>query len=240
MPALACPRCRACPAFPRSRTQPQPQRVRDCDHQSPCSIPIFCLAVVNFPKSTTCLPTVHSLRLHPPLSCHRYPSNRRVEITLRSPPNQNPCRRSTLPAFYPSPFPSLSASAADWQIALHVALESSTGIAQASCSYSQSPPSFSPLVSAQPCPALLETEPPGLPSPKRARHHIDRPAANQRNMVHSVHSVKATYHGEGYGDEFDSYPLTPQRSTPAAITSQLRILPVWTTPLSTTTTTTLR
>jgi hypothetical protein len=31
-------------------------------------------------------------------------------------------------------------------------------------------------------------------------------------MVHSVHSVKATYHGEGYGDEFDSYPLTPQRS----------------------------
>ena len=26
-----------------------------------------------------------------------------------------------------------------------------------------------------------------------------------------VHSVKATYHGEGY-EEWDSYPLTPQRS----------------------------
>jgi hypothetical protein len=51
-------------------------------------------------------------------------------------------------------------------------LESSTGIARASYSYSQSPPSSSSPVSAQPCPALLETAPPGLPSLKRARHHV--------------------------------------------------------------------
>ena len=104
-PALPCPRFRARETTARARpSQPQSASASASPRLGPFPslLDIFCVAAVYCPSP----PPAYLLTHHSLLSCHPYPPRRRVEITLRSSPNHNPCRRSTLPAFYPSPFPS--------------------------------------------------------------------------------------------------------------------------------------
>lgn len=109
----------AFPTLPGSDSDPPSQRGRK--PASASATPLICVSIwrsrasLNPPPALPTYSTHHLTSLHPPLllSCHPYPPKRRVEISLRSSPSTHPCRRSTLPAFYPSPFPRLSASAAD-------------------------------------------------------------------------------------------------------------------------------
>jgi hypothetical protein len=98
-------------ACSRSQPQPQPQRVRDFDHFHPCSIPIVCVAAVNFPKSTTCLLTTlyfTSPATGPVIDIHQNGAWRSHYAPLRT-------RIPAADLHYPPSIlhPSLSASSAD-------------------------------------------------------------------------------------------------------------------------------
>jgi hypothetical protein len=169
-PLRACLPCPASPTFPGSlqnKTLPASASASPRRRPSALSVlDIFCVTAVGLPESATCLlPTHHSL--YTVLSSISTKAARGDHTTLLSEP------ASLLPIYttrllsFTLPFPRPP------QITFRqLVLESSTGIARASYSYFQSPPSSSSPVPAQPCPALLETAPPGLPSLKRARHHV--------------------------------------------------------------------